>query len=258
MRFLVFLFGLAAAPAFALDAPQTPLVDPMGSFQWDYMQKNMFEDPKDIRFDDRVIVLAPVSAEDSFHVPVQIDATAVPDVRRIIVAVDYGPIPKILTYYPEQAQAKLAFRFKIDQATPIRAVVETHAGTWHVGGTNIDAAGGGCTAPAAAYADADWEADLGKVYGRIWPEAGRVRVKVSHPMDTGLADGIPVFILEELGLQNDVGEDMAKLELYEPINEDPTFTFFFDSGLERSMRVVGRDNNGNTIDATIHELQMSQ
>lgn len=245
------LMALLAMPAEALDQPQTLLSDPFDSGMWNYQQVRLLGDPAAIRFDKRVIVRAPASAEDALEVPVLVDATAIPDVERIVVSVDYGPIPKILTFYPGEAEAKLSFRFKIDQATPIRASVRTHDGAWHVGGTRIDAAGGGCTQPALAYANADWEEHLGEVRGRMWPGAGRVRVIVDHPMDTGLADGIPVFIVEHLTVSGPEGE-MSRVELYEPVDEDPAFTFYFAPGqITHDLKLEGRDNNGNEIEATV-------
>ena len=237
--------------ALAQDVPKTPLEDPYDA-NWSYHQIKILGDPVNIRFDQRVVVKAPASAEDSLNVPVLVDASAVPNVKRMILLADYGPIPKILTYWPERAEAKIAFRFKIDQATPIRAAVETHDGSWHIGSTYIDAAGGGCTAPAHAYANADWEEHLGKVNGMVWPDRGRVRLVVDHPMDTGLADGIPVFIIEKLQLDDMQGERLAKLDLHEPVNEDPAFTFYFpDGGLGNEVKVHGRDNNGNEIEAVL-------
>lgn len=245
----------AFGSAIALEKTKVQLDDPFKTGIWSYHQKHILGDPDKIRFDDRVVVQAPLSAEDSLNVPVLVDATAIPDVKRIVLFVDYGPIPKILTYWPEEADAKLAFRFKIDQATPIRAAVETHSGSWHVGHAKIDAAGGGCTAPSHAYASDDWEALLGKVNGSVWPDRGRMRMIVDHPMDTGLADGIPVFIIQKLQVDDMAGRKLARIDLHEPVNEDPAFTLFFPDGrLSEKVRVHGRDNNGNEIDAIIGSL----
>lgn len=246
------LCALMTAPASALDDPKVPIEDPLGSGMWSYHQIHILGDPDKIRFDDRVIVRAPLSAEDSLNVPVTVDATALSDVRQMVFFVDYGPIPKILTYWPEAAEAKLSFRFKIDQATPLRAAVQTKDGTWHIGSTEIDAAGGGCTAPAAAYADANWEDHLGEVHGQVWPDRGRVRMIVDHPMDTGLADGIPVFIIEKLQLSDSASGALARVDLYEPVNEDPAFTFYFGKDrLSNEVQIAGRDNNGNEINAVL-------
>ncbi len=251
MRSLMMAMALIATPAMALDDPKVPLDDPYRTGMWDYQQVNILGNPEAIRFDDRVVVRAPASAEDAFEVPVLVDATAVPDVEKIVLSVDYGPIPKILTFWPGEAAAKLSFRFKIDQATPIRASVQDKAGNWYVGGTAIDAAGGGCTAPAQAYANADWEEHLGEVRGRMWPQVGRLRLIVDHPMDTGLADGIPIFIVEDIKVHGPEGA-MARLQLHEPVDEDPAFTMYFEPGqLTHDLRVEGRDNNGNEIEATV-------
>jgi sulfur-oxidizing protein SoxY len=218
-----------------------------------YHQIRLLGDPERIALDDeRVRVHAPASAEDSLHVPVTVDATAIPDVRRMVAFVDYGPIPKILEYFPGEAEPYLSFRFKIDQATPVRVAVETEGGEWFIGSTPVDAAGGGCSAPAAAYASDDWEERLGEVRARQWPSTGRVRVMVDHPMDTGLADGIPVFIIEHLTLAGADDAPLAKVVLFEPVEEDPVFTFRLPpEALTAELRVTGRDNNGNLIDAYI-------
>lgn len=256
------LFAALAAPtgpALALDDPKVTLVDPYDSGMLDYHQMRILGDPDRIALDPRVKVTGPASAEDSLHVPLMVDARGVPDVRRIVVFVDYGPIPKILEYLPGDAEPALSFRFKIDQSTPVRAAVETADGSWLLGSTQIDAAGGGCTAPAAAYASDDWEERLGDVRARIWPETGRVRVAVDHPMDTGLADGIPVFIIEHLTLSDADGAERAKVVLYEPVEEDPRFTFHFaPDRLTGPLRLTGRDNNGNLIDAEIPFAGLSQ
>lgn len=256
MRFQTILagaFGLfLAGAAHAGEGPVTPLSDPLDSGMWSYHQVNLLGDPADIRFDERVRVLAPGTAEDSLHVPLLIDATAIGEVEQIVVFADYGPIPHILTYHPKQAEPKLALRFKIDMATAIRAAVQTRDGAWHVGGTYIDAAGGGCTAPAHAYANADWEEQLGRINGRVWADTGRVRFVVDHPMDTGLAGDIPVFIITDLHLRGEDGTELAHIELHEPVNEDPAFTLFFEPGeIRTALALTGRDNNGNEIDGIL-------
>ena len=228
--------------------PRVQLVDPLNSGNWTWTQTEILGNPEKIEFDDRVVIRAPEAAEDSFNVPVLVDATALGGVEQIVMLVDYGPIPKILTYWPGKAEAKVSFRFKIDQATPVRAAVKLEDGSWHIGSRVIDAGGGGCTAPAAAYASDDWEEQLGEVRGMLWPDKGRLRMVISHPMDTGLADGIPAFFIQDLEIKSSVGEQVARFELHEPVNEDPAFTLYFDKGrLDDKVTVRARDNNGNRI-----------
>lgn len=253
-RILAAVLALGLAPAaYALDDPQTQIDDPMDTGMWDYHQIELLDDPAVIQFDDRVVVRAPASAEDSLNVPLLVDATEIDNVKRIVISADYGPIPHILTYYPEDAQAKIGLRFKIDQATAIRASVETHDGAWFVGSTYIDAAGGGCTAPAHAYASDDWEERLGIIHGRLWAN-GRARVIIDHPMDTGLAGNIPVFIIETLTLETEDGVVKARLELLEPVNEDPAFSLFFDeTAAPGTLYVKGRDSDGNRFEGVLNQ-----
>lgn len=249
---LIAIFAGLPAMASAIDGPRTPIADPLGSNMWDYTQVELLGDPAVISFDDRVKVTAPYHAEDSLAVPLLVDASAIDDVRRILVHVDYGPIPHILTFYPGEAEAKLALRFKIDQATAVRASVETSDGAWYVGSTYVDAAGGGCTQPAAAYASSDWDERLGEIHAQLWPSSGRLRAVIDHPMDTGLSGDIPVFIVEDMVLETDAGEELARLELLEPVNEDPAFTFFFaPEALPNVVALKARDNNGNRFEGIV-------
>lgn len=235
-----------------LAAPAEAGEDPFGSLMWEHRRAEMLG-AAPVVFDPRVVVHGPAHAEDPFQVPLLVDARGLREaVERIVVFADYGPIPRILTFHPGAAEPALSLRFKIDQATPVRAAALTTSGTWHVGSTWIDAAGGGCSAPAAAYASDDWEDRLGTVLGRIWPASGRVRARIDHPMDTGLADGIPVFIVTELDFAAPDGTLLTRIEPDEPVSEDPVFTLHFAAGaLPEEVILSGRDNGGNRFAARL-------
>jgi len=94
------------APLAARELP----ADPLGSVMWKSIA-DRFMPEGEIVFDDRVRILAPFSAENQFHVPVTIDATALEgEVTEIIAVADLNPIPLILRAVPEQAQPFLGFR----------------------------------------------------------------------------------------------------------------------------------------------------
>ncbi|MFO1206635.1 MAG: quinoprotein dehydrogenase-associated SoxYZ-like carrier [Burkholderiales bacterium] len=225
--------------------------DPLASARWEDMRRQFFGDQA-VVFDDRVKVTAPQFAEDSMSVPVRVDAEALPEVREIVVFADFNPILKVLEFYPEHAKPQLAFRFKLQQASPVRAAARTGDGVWHVGGTWVDAAGGGCTAPGTGRAAGGWEKLLNEVTGRVWtaPDAGRrLRLRVMHPMDTGLAPGIPAFYIEQLTLRDERGTTYFRLNTFEPVAENPIFTFDLPARVQSSGALVlsGVDNNGNRI-----------
>lgn len=228
----------------ALIAAEEIPEDPLGSIQWDDMYRAYLKEHK-VVFDDRVKVLAPEFAEDSMNVPVTVDASEIKGIKEILVFAEFNPISKILKFYPGTAKATFSFRFKIQQASPVRAAVLTHDGVWHVGGVWVDAAGGGCTVASAGRLGGGWEDHLGEVHTKIWEgkDYRRVKFSVVHPMDTGLVASIPAFYIEEIKLTDDSGELLARVELFEPVQENPVLTLDLAKGSSVYMDAI--DNNAN-------------
>ncbi|MEW6205938.1 MAG: quinoprotein dehydrogenase-associated SoxYZ-like carrier [Pseudomonadota bacterium] len=252
-----FASPVLAAPA-ELGAVKGDLTggDPLGSMQWPDMKGQFFEAGAKTVFDSRIKVTVPLFAEDAMNVPVSFDASALGHVKKIVVLVDRNPIRKVLEFIPEKAKPALNFRFKLEQASPIRVAALTAGGVWHVGYAFIEAAGGGCTVPGATRADGSWPQTLNKVAGKMFDanqlrDDARLRVQVSHPMDTGLVAGVPAFYIEEMILQDKNKQVLAKLYPFEPVSENPLFSFDFDKKPVGPISLVGRDNNGNRIDAKV-------
>lgn len=230
--------------------------DPLGSMQWPLIRDAYMGAGKAYRFSPDVVVTGPPFAEDAMNVPVMVDARPLlaqgRKVERIEVAVDRNPIPHVLTYYPERAWPVLAFRFRMEQGSPVRAMVHTDDGQWWVGHTWVDAAGGGCTVPGATRKDGSWSRTLNQVQAKLFNsvlqgQGTRLRVRVMHPMDTGLVSGIPSFHLEDLVIRDDQEQNLARLEMHEPISENPLLTFELGTQVQGAVHISGRDNNGNTF-----------
>lgn len=227
--------------------------DPLDSVMWENMAKRFF--PGEVVIDQRVIVHAPVDAEDQMQVPITIDATQLTDVVEIIALADLNPIPHILTMRPSQALAFLGFRVKLEQATPIRVGVRTSDGVWHVNGAYVNAAGGGCTAPALAHGTEDWYKTLGQTRAITRRESSvltRLSLRMQHPMDTGLAPGIPVFHMSKMLIKSADGTELADLELFEPVSENPTVTVktMINNSIEELL-VYARDTEGNEFEVPL-------
>ncbi|MFT3664924.1 quinoprotein dehydrogenase-associated SoxYZ-like carrier [Piscinibacter sp.] len=231
--------------------------DPFGSLQWPDLRREFFGNAP-VVFDERVQVRGPAFAEDPMNVPISVSALGLREVETIVVIVDRNPIRKVLEYQPLAALSSLGFRFKLEQASPVRAAARTKDGVWHVGGTLVDSAGGGCTVSGATRKDGSWSQTLGQARGRLFassPAAGagasRVRVMVMHPMDTGLVGGIPAFYVNRLSVRDGRDRELARLATFEPISENPVFSFDFPGSPGAGLRLVGADNNGNRIDGRI-------
>jgi len=231
--------------------------DPLKSVMWNQMYDEFLDGgARKVVFDKNVVVNTSQNVEDQFHVPVTVDARGITDVKEIVVFSDLNPIWHVLTYKPQEAEPYISFRFKVQQSTPIRAAVLTADNVWHVGGVNLEAAGGGCTAPAVAHGLPDWTLRLAEVRAKIWRSIdnreARLRVRIQHPMDTGLADGIPAFFIEKLNIKSADGRSFGQLQIQEPISENPAFTLMPKlKSADSSVIVDGRDIEGNNFRAVV-------
>jgi sulfur-oxidizing protein SoxY len=250
----IFLLAVSAIlgilPARA-DVPE----DPLHSSMWATLA-NRFFGSASVVFDERVKVTVPSITENQSQVPVAADARAVPEVVKMIVFADFNPIQHVLTLTPTKAAPYVSFRMKIEQATPVRAAALTRDGVWHVGGVYLEAAGGGCSAPAAARSDAEWTDTLGQTQAKLWREVDgttRARIRIRHPMDTGLAkDNTPAYFIERLEMRGSSGEALATIEMFEPVSEDPTLTFLLRlPATDASLELEGHDNNGGLYRSTV-------
>lgn len=228
--------------------------DPLGSARWEDMKKAFFAGAR-VVFDDRVRVTAPAVAENPMNVPVRVDASSLPEVKEVLVFADFNPIVKALSFQPARALPNLAFRLKLQQSSPVRAAARTADGMWHLGGSWVDTAGGGCTQPSVGSASPIWQQRLNQVSARRWQPAGsseRLRFSIIHPMDTGLAAGIPTFHLEDLLLTDAEGRELMRIQPLEPVAENPLFTVDLPAGEKPTpIRISGRDNNGNLVDTWV-------
>ena len=251
---------LHSASAWAQGAAADELTggDPLGSMQWPGLRKQYLGDAP-MQFSDAVLVRGPAFADDAMNVPLLVDARALANVgggvARIQVVVDRNPVRNVLTYTPHKALPMLAFRIRMEQASPVRAMVQTRDGNWHVGSTWVKASGGGCTVPGITRADGSWVKNLNQVQTKFFynPVDGsrRLRLRVMHPMDTGLVAGIPAFHVEDLRMVDAVGEVWWALALHEPVSENPLITFELPAQGGQGFKVLGRDNNGNRIEAEV-------
>ena len=99
--------------------------DPLESPRWADMRKEMFPASARVVFDDKVKVTAPLTAENAMNVPVSVDASALQDVREVLVFADFNPIVRVVRFEPTGAQPSLGFRIKLQQSTPVRAAVRS-------------------------------------------------------------------------------------------------------------------------------------
>lgn len=245
MRCLYGALALAWSAGVALAGPPA---DPLGSPMWTDMVERVL-DGGEVVFDERVKVLVPSVVENQAQVPMTVDARELSHVEKLVVFADLNPIQHVLTLTPGRSAPYVSFRMKVEQGTPVRAAALGADGVWHVGGVYLDAAGGGCSAPATARKEESWSTTVGQAQARIWRDGSglaRLRFRIRHPMDTGLAkDNTPAYYIEHVKLRSSSGAPLATLEMFEPMSEDPTVTLMVPlSTSESAVEMEGRDING--------------
>ncbi|MFM2371643.1 MAG: hypothetical protein RIS85_1365 [Pseudomonadota bacterium] len=230
IRKMALLLALAV-PSLAQAAPLP--VDPLGSPMWEFHARRLFGTAP-VVFDDKVVVRMPEIAENQRIFPVTVDARGLSDVERIVIFADLNPISVAVDYAPIAAGAYISTRIKLDQRTPVRAAVLTRDGTWHIGGSWIDAAGGGCSAPPVSRVKGDWADHLGEARAAVWSQSdGQVRLRLTfrHPMDTGLVENIAAYNIERLVIRSADGKPLGQMQVYGSVSEDPAFTLLMrDTG----------------------------
>ena len=229
------------------------IVEAADSLRWLGLREQFFKNAT-IVDDLRVQVIGPKSAEDSMNVPISVRMDGLSEVEEVHVLVDYNPIIKAIEFFPIKAAPALTFRIKLQQSSPVRALARTRDGIWHHGVTVVEAAGGGCTAPSTGSAAPDWTAALNKVASKQFARDGltRIRLQIQHPMDTGLAPGVPAFFIEKLAVVDSKNQELMRLHVFEPISENPIFSIDVPSNVasgELSLR--GVDNQGNRVRARL-------
>lgn len=233
--------------------------DPLDSPRWDDMRRQFFANAR-VVFDPRVKVVAPAVAEDPLNVPVAVDATALEGVQTVLVFADFNPILHVLSFSPRKAAAYLGFRLKLQQSSPIRAAARTADGVWHLGGTLVTTTGGGCTVPSTGSASPEWQQRLNEVSARLWPQEDgeRLRLRIIHPMDTGLSGSTPAFFLQRIRIADGAGGELMLIEPHEPVAENPVFTLRLPGAKAETadggrVRVQGLDNNGNRFETWVEQ-----
>jgi sulfur-oxidizing protein SoxY len=245
---------VVAGPAFAASPPS----DPLNSVMWEALRDQYFAGAP-VVFDNAVKVTAPAAAEDTRAVPLSVDATALGRVVEMVAIADLNPFPLVLRYHPGTAAPYIATRIKIQQATAVRGAARTADGVWHVSGVMVDAAGGGCSAPPVSYAQKDWADHVGEVQARLWlageDGVARLRLRIRHPNDTGLVDGIPAYFVETLQVDAQTpggSPTLARIDSLEPVSENPVYSLDLRPPPDATALILrGRDNQGGEIRATI-------
>ena len=170
----------------------------------------------------------------------------------MIAKISFGPAAGL------GGERSISTRVRIDNFSPVRAILETADGKLHMAAKFV-AAAGGCAAMQAKDPDTE-NVDLGKMIVKVSPPAlstaplfdGLVMIK--HPnangmqLDINTGKYIPARFVKEMTVKR--GEDLVfKMDSTFSISTNPHFRFTFGRGKENEIDVGIVDTAGTVFTA---------
>ena len=253
----IMMAGLAAFAAPLL----TPAPAPAEEAIWPTLKEVNFGD-REIAEDGKIILDAPVTAEDPAMVPltVRVPPEVKDKLKTLTLIIDKNPNPVVakLKFGPAAGtggERSLSTRVRVDEFSHVRAILETEDGKLHMAKKFVQAAGG-CAAMNPK--DPDQESvGLGKMIVKTFPPAlsttplfeGLVMLK--HPnangmqLDINTGGFIPARFIKEVTVKR--GEDLVfRMDTTFSISTNPNFRFTFGRGQDNELDVVMVDTD-NTV-----------
>jgi len=243
------------------------LSSPLGAAEdvWPALKQATFGD-RTIQVEDGKIVLdAPVTAEDASLVPItmRVPPEVKDNIKSLTLIIDKNPNPMVAKFSFGPAagsggERSISTRVRVDDFSHVRAILETEDGTLHMATKFVQAAGG-CAAMQAKDPDTE-NVDLGKMLVKTFPPAlstaplfeGQVMLK--HPnsngmqLDIGTGGTIPARFVKEMTVKR--GNDLVfRMESTFSISTNPNFRFTFGRGGDNELDVAIVDTDGAVFTA---------
>jgi sulfur-oxidizing protein SoxY len=265
------VYAALIAPLLIFFAAQASAGEPDA---WSQIKSTLFAERTVAETGTLLKVLAPKTAEDAAVVPVTITvaAEAVGRARSVTFVVDNNPSPVVAKVSfgdiyrsgPDVGHRTIELRFRLDQLSPVRAILELEDGTLHMAQRFV-AGSGGCSSTSVKDVDQALR-NLGqtrlkvatdRTRGEMWRE---VQAQIRHPNFSGMqidakTNGYtPAHFVDRVEFL--VGsQSLATLATGISISEDPNIRLTFASPSTEPMRMTARDSNGNMFEAaaTAHE-----
>jgi len=221
---------------------------------WPALKQATFGDRMIQAEDGKIVLDAPVTAEDASLVPItmRVPPEVKDNLKSLTLIIDKNPNPMVAKFSFGPAvgsggERSIATRVRIDNFSHVRAILETEDGTLHMATKFVQAAGG-CGAMNAKDPDTE-NVDLGKMLVKTFPPVlstaplfeGQVMLK--HPNSNGMqldintGGYIPARFVKEMTVKR--GNDLVfRMESTFSISTNPNFRFTFGRGGDNELDVA--------------------
>lgn len=236
---------------------------------WSQIRATLFAERPVAETETLIKVAAPKTAEDAAVVPVSIaiSADAVRRARAVTFIVDNNPSPVVARIGfgdlyrsgPDIGDRTIEMRFRLDQLSPVRAIIELDDGSLHMAQRFV-AGSGGCSSTSVKDVDQAL-LNLGKTRLKLATDRTRgesfreVQAQIRHPNFSGMQIDAktnaytPAHFIDRIEIK--LGkEPLATFETGISIAEDPNIRLSFAANVDEPLTVVARDTEGNAFEAS--------
>ncbi len=173
--------------------------------------------------------------------------------KEFVVLVDNNPIQLVSRIFPHRNIETVGMNIRLEQNSPVRAAILDDKGVWNVGTKMVYVSSpGGCSLPACdPTIEKCTTSEIGKVTLRKYKRsagAWRVKLKITHPMDTGLVKdlstglSIPEHFINWIYFKDETGP-IADAQTYGALSADPVILLDFSKEV-KNISVNATDSNG--------------
>jgi sulfur-oxidizing protein SoxY len=236
---------------------------------WSQIRTTLFAERPVAETETLVKLVAPKTAEDAAVVPVTITVAseAVGRARAVTFVVDNNPAPVVARidfgdlYRTGEniGDRTVDLRFRLDQLSPIRAILELDDGSLHMASRFV-AGSGGCSSTSVKDVDQAL-VNLGRTRlklatdrtrGENWRE---VQAQIRHPNFTGMQINAKTNSYTSAHyidhIQFNLGDKpLATFETGISISEDPNIRLSFAANVEEPLMMKAQDTEGNEFKAS--------
>ncbi len=239
---------LAVTVAHAHHGDEVDHSDPAGSELWSDISVAYLGEDAEVRFDQDIRVIMAERVESAHEVPLIVKVPHdLRDMQKFAVLIDNNPIQQVVELIPHRPIESIGMNVRLERSTPVRAAVQGSDGIWYVGTKSVLVmSAGGCSSPNPEGATAS----VGDVAIRQFERNGgasRLKVRISHPMDTGFVveddgDVVPAYYVEQVEIRDSLGP-IAEMLTWAAMSSDPVITLDLpEQG--QTVRVRARDSQG--------------
>jgi sulfur-oxidizing protein SoxY len=232
---------------------------------WPTLKQATFGDRAIQAEDGKVVLDAPMTAEDAALVPltVRVPPEVRDNLKSLTLIIDKNPNPVVAKFDFGPAagaggERSISTRVRVDNFSHVRAILETEDGSLHMATKFVQAAGG-CGAMNAKDPDKE-NVDIGKMLVKTFPPAlstaplfeGQVMLK--HPNSNGMqldidtGGYIPARFVKEMTVKRG-NELVFRMESTFSISTNPNFRFTFGRGSDNELDVAIVDTDGTVFTA---------